>query len=313
MHPHFRELTSAVPDGAQETKKLRELEVLIDVRRVIASTDAQRQSLLDMGIDVEKNQSGSGGLVGAISPVLLLGRPHWMHRISEVLTERMNAELDRGEAAVREREREGEADCVDTLEEEGGDEEDGEDETGGAKQRAKLMLLSVARTAACQKSGEGGAEYPHPPKHTPTHTTADAATTTTTTTTITTAAAAHGYRFVHAGTVAIGALKHKVREKESNKPRHICVRLWDGWMRTASLQIELEASQWLHGRAMARAVLTQSPASLLLAMRRDAAEATVEAARGGGGHRRSAERKRVKNSGRRAGTITVKPGQSIFF
>ena len=54
---------------------------------------------------------------------------------------------------------------------------------------------------------------------------------------------------------------------------HICVRLWDGWMRTASLQIELEASQWLRTRATARAVLQQSPASLLTKMREEAADA----------------------------------------
>jgi len=241
-----------VTAGAQETKKLQELELLMDVERVIASTDAQRKSLVDMGIDVEKGLTGNGGLVGSISPVLLLSKPHWMQRISGVLTERMNAELSRGEAALREREGEGEADRANMLEEEG------EDGQGSHRQRAQLMLLSVART------------------------------------------------------VAAGVLKHKVREKESHLPRHICVRLWDGWMRTASLRIELEASQWLHGRAMARAVLAQSPASLLLAMRRDAAEATLEAARGGGA-RRGPERNRSTNSGRRAGTFTFKPGESLFF
>ena len=128
-------------------------------------------------------------------------------------------------------------------------------------------------------------------------------------------APAHGCRLGIAGTVAIGALKHKVREKESNAPRHICVKLWDGWMRTATLRIELEASQWLHSRAMARAVLAQSPASLLRAMRRDAAEATLEAARGGGAQRGSTERRRPRstNSGRRGRTLAVRPGQSIFF
>ena len=126
---------------------------------------------------------------------------------------------------------------------------------------------------------------------------------------------AHGCRFGIAGTVAIGALKHKVREKESNAPRHICVKLWDGWMRTATLRIELEASQWLHNRAMARAVLAQSPAALLMAMRRDAAEATLEAARGGGAQIGSTERRRPRstNSGRRGRTLAVRPGESIFF
>ena len=297
--------------GAQETKKLQELELLMDVQRVIASTDAQRKSLEDMGIDVEKGLTGNGGLMGAISPVLLLSKPHWMKRISAVLTERMNAELQRGEVAMRERERERAAERAELEEEEEEEEEEegGEDEHE-AKQRAQLMLLSVARTAACQivvrwrgdlahpGTQAGGVPAPTLPLVPPYRTTAP-----------------HGYRFGIAGTVAIGALKHKVREKESNAPRHICVKLWDGWMRTASLRIELEASQWLHSRAMARAVLAQSPASLLLAMRRDAAEATVEAARGGGAQRGSTERRRPRstNSGRRGQTLAVRPGESIFF
>ena len=286
--------------GAQETKKLQELELLMDVERVIASTDAQRKSLVDMGIDVEKGLTGNGGLVGSISPVLLLSKPHWMQRISGVLTERMNAELSRGEAALREREGEGEADRANMLEEEG------EDGQGSHRQRAQLMLLSVARTAACQNNSKAARKpgtpwhagrrlaCPHPPPR------------------VSTSFNHRTWIFGTAGTVAAGVLKHKVREKESHLPRHICVRLWDGWMRTASLRIELEASQWLHGRAMARAVLAQSPASLLLAMRRDAAEATLEAARGGGA-RRGPERNRSTNSGRRAGTFTFKPGESLFF
>ena len=56
------------------------------------------------------------------------------------------------------------------------------------------------------------------------------------------------------------------------------MRLWDGWMRTASLQIELEASQWLRARAMARAVLQQRPTSLLPATGELAGE--VEASEG---------------------------------
>ena len=137
--------------GAQETKKLQELELLMDVQQVIASTDAQRKSLEDMGIDVEKGLTGNGGLMGAISPVLLLSKPHWMKRISAVLTERMNAELQRGEVAMRERERERAAERAELEEEEEEEEEEegGEDEHE-AKQRAQLMLLSVARTAACQ-------------------------------------------------------------------------------------------------------------------------------------------------------------------
>ena len=90
--------------GAQENKKLQELELLMDVQRVIAATDAQRKSLEDMGIDVEKGLTGNGGLVGAVSPVLLLSKPYWMKRISAVLTERMHAELQRGEVARREHE-----------------------------------------------------------------------------------------------------------------------------------------------------------------------------------------------------------------
>ena len=76
----------------------------MDVQRVIAATDAQRKSLEDMGIDVEKGLTGNGGLVGAVSPVLLLSKPYWMKRISAVLTERMHAELQRGEVARREHE-----------------------------------------------------------------------------------------------------------------------------------------------------------------------------------------------------------------
>jgi hypothetical protein len=163
-----------VAAGAQETKKLRELELLMDVQRVIAATDAQRKSLEDMGIDVEKGLTGSGGLIGAISPVLLLRKPFWMKRISAVLTERMNAELQRGEVAMRERERERAAERAAELEEEEEEEELGGEDEHESKQRSQLMLLSVARTAACQivVRGRGGLAprdaaawraCPHPP------------------------------------------------------------------------------------------------------------------------------------------------------
>ena len=161
--------------GAQETKKLQELELLMDVQRVIAATDVQRKSLEDMGIDVEKGLTGSGGLMGAISPVLLLSKPYWMKRISVVLTARMNAELQRGEVALRERERERAAERAAELEEEEEEEEElGSEDEHESKQRAQLMLLSVARTAACQmvvRGCEGLASRdpgrwracPHPP------------------------------------------------------------------------------------------------------------------------------------------------------
>lgn len=144
--------------GAQENKKLQELELLMDVQRVIAATDAQRKSLEDMGIDVEKGLTGNGGLVGAVSPVLLLSKPYWMKRISAVLTERMHAELQRGEVARREHEGERAAERAAELEEEE-EEELGEEELEHeSKQRAQLMLLAVARTAACQLvvRGRGG-------------------------------------------------------------------------------------------------------------------------------------------------------------
>ena len=162
--------------GAQETKKLQELELLMDVQRVIAATDVQRKSLEDMGIDVEKGLTGSGGLMGAISHVLLLSKPYWMKRISVVLTARMNAELQRGEVALRERERERAAERAAELEEEEEEEEEelGSEDEHESKQRAQLMLLSVARTAACQmvvRGCEGLASRdpgrwracPHPP------------------------------------------------------------------------------------------------------------------------------------------------------
>ena len=143
--------------GAQENKKLQELELLMDVQRVIAATDAQRKSLEDMGIDVEKGLTGNGGLVGAVSPVLLLSKPYWMKRISAVLTERMHAELQRGEVARREHEGERAAERAAELEEEE-EEELGDEDEYESKQRAQLMLLAVARTAACQLvvRGRGG-------------------------------------------------------------------------------------------------------------------------------------------------------------
>ena len=144
--------------GAQENKKLQELELLMDVQRVIAATDAQRKSLEDMGIDVEKGLTGNGGLVGAVSPVLLLSKPYWMKRISAVLTERMHAELQRGEVARREHEGERAAERAADLEEEEEEEELGHEDEHESKQRAQLMLLAVARTAACQLvvRGRGG-------------------------------------------------------------------------------------------------------------------------------------------------------------
>ena len=84
----------------QEIRKLKELELLMDVQRVIATTDEQRKSLESMGIDVEKCLTG-GGLVKAISPVLLLATPHWMSRIGEVLTNRMKTELAQGDEQMQ--------------------------------------------------------------------------------------------------------------------------------------------------------------------------------------------------------------------
>ena len=41
-----------------------------------------------------------------------------------------------------------------------------------------------------------------------------------------------------ARTVAVGALKTGVQAKRvAEQPRYLCVRLWDSWMRTASLQV----------------------------------------------------------------------------
>ena len=146
--------------GAQENKKLQEIQLLMDVQRVIAATDVQRKSLEDMGIDVEKGLTGKGGLVGAVSPVLLLSKPYWMKRISAVLTERMHAELQRGEVARCEHEGERAAERAAELEEEEEEEEEelGEEDEHEPKQRAQLMLLAVARTAACQSvvRGRGG-------------------------------------------------------------------------------------------------------------------------------------------------------------
>ena len=243
----------------QEIRKLKELELLMDVQRVIATTDEQRKSLESMGIDVEKCLTG-GALVKAISPVLLLATPHWMSRIGEVLTNRMKTELAQGDEQMQGGVPQAEAGGAAAPEGQGDEEE------APAQVLAQLLLLAVARTAAGPKvcrhgAGSGGAGKPSD-------------------------AARSGGRLprwdacpspptalVRAGTVALGALKHTARRKDSNQLRHICVRLWDGWMRTASLQIELEASQWLRTRATARAVLQQSPASLLTKMREEAADA----------------------------------------
>ena len=67
-----------------ENRKLRELELLMDVREVVAGSEEQRRSLHDMGVDVEKVTAGTGKLVGAVSLVNLLATTHWTQRMGEV-------------------------------------------------------------------------------------------------------------------------------------------------------------------------------------------------------------------------------------
>ena len=128
----------------QEIRKLKELELLMDVQRVIATTDEQRKSLESMGIDVEKCLTG-GGLVKAISPVLLLATPHWMSRIGEVLTNRMKTELAQGDEQMQGGVPQAEAGGAAAPEGQGDEEE------APAQVLAQLLLLAVARTAAGPK------------------------------------------------------------------------------------------------------------------------------------------------------------------
>ena len=111
--------------------------------------------------------------------------------------------------------------------------------------------------------------------------------------------AAQEMLYAVARTVALGALKHTQRYRDSEQMRHVCVRLWDGWMRTASLQMELEAARWLERTAMARAVLQPSrPTTLPVLTAESRPEGTADPERLGRRHSRSSRTSRSRTSSR---------------